>query len=211
MKKNLLTSLILGSFAMSTITFGDAATTQQGSPAAPTLIQPVSPSNNSQTNQPTSNPNPKSQWQTYSYAGNGFSISLPASPEATHQELALPNSQLKIPYDIYVSDPTDKVSYLVGVAKYPPEINVTVPENNLKAAVNGTLGSTPGGKLISSDATHYLNYPAIDFSIEGGNYNMRGRYILVGHTLYQLMVAFDKSTAVDPDYSTFIDSFKLMH
>jgi hypothetical protein len=110
-----------------------------------------------------------------------------------------------------VSDPTDKVSYLVGVAKYPAEINVTVPENNLKAAVNGTLGSTPGGKLISSDATNFLNYPAIDFSIEGGNYNMRGRYILVGHTLYQLMVAFDKSTAVDPDYSNFINSFKLTH
>lgn len=151
----------------------------------------------------------QAKWQTFSYQEKGFSVALPSDPEHTHQDLALPNSQLKIPYDIYVSDPSDKVSYLVGVAVYPSEVNVSIPENNLKAAVNGTLGSTPGGKLISSENTTFINYPAVDFYIEGVNYHMKGKYVLVGHTLYQLMVAYDKSADVSTDFKTFIGSFRL--
>jgi hypothetical protein len=210
MKKILLTSIAFGNLTLGSMGFAETTMTQPTAPTYPSTSQPsVQRPSQSSFEQQTPTQNTSIQWQPYSYKENNFSVSLPSAPQHTHQELSLPNSQLKIPYDIYVSDPTDKTSYLVGVAQYPTEVNVSVPENNLKAAVNGTLGSTPGGKLISSEMTTVTNFPAIDFSIEGVNYHMKGRYILVGHTLYQLMLAYDKNINVDKDYSTFVDSFKI--
>lgn len=206
MKKIVLTSIAFGYFAAGNLAFADTMTKESMKPSSPVAQSPSETT--SEKNTPAAGAN-LSQWKPYTYVDNGFSVMMLSEPQHTHQELDLPNSHLKIPYDIYVSDPTDKTSYLVGVAEYPKEVDVSLPENNLKAAVNGTLGSTPGGKLLSSEMSTVANFPAVDFSIEGANYNMKGRYILKEHTLYQLMLAYDKTVNVDKDYDFFIRSFKI--
>lgn len=187
-------------------TYGGRGTNSTGNTSTTTT---TSTTTSGPTDQKSSMTDKNVKWQTYTFSDNNFSISLPVKAEEQHQQLDLPNSQTKIPYDTYVSEPNQNVSYLVGVAKYPKEVNVSSPQNNLQAAVNGTVSATPGAKLISSQMTDLGGNKAVDFVIQGQDFNMKGRYILVGSTLYQLMVAYENNQNIDDDYNTFIKSFKI--
>lgn len=63
-------------------------------------------------------PKAKQDWSQFTSTEDGFSIDLPSSPEHVSQTITIPNTDLKISYDTFISEPNDSTVYVISVWDY---------------------------------------------------------------------------------------------
>jgi hypothetical protein len=149
-----------------------------------------------------------SSWEEFRSPTGTFSVLFPRYPSHSSEVVKLPDTQLAVMYDSYVSTDTNGTAYLINVSEYPPEVDISNPTANLEGALNGMVAANEGGQLLSSNMTVYKEYPAIDYLVQAGDVGLKGRIVLVGHKMYQLMVSYHEATHDAQAYSTFIESFE---
>lgn len=151
------------------------------------------------------------QWQTYTYQDNHFSIDLPAKPDHVRQKIEIPKSTVKIEYDTYVSEPSDDVVYVISVWNYPSEIDMSHPETNLKDGFQGMLSALQGSKVISSDITDVQGFKALEFLVKNEDVFFQGKLVIVHNTLFQVFSVYREKTDMTKSYDKFINSFKIIN
>src|SRR5947208_3303758 len=57
-------------------------------------------------------------WKRFSSEKSGFSIDLPQTPEHIHQTIKIPKTDLTIDYDTFISEPSEKIVYVISVWNY---------------------------------------------------------------------------------------------
>lgn len=153
----------------------------------------------------------KNSWKSYSYEKNGFSIELPEKPEHVEQSITIPKTDLQITYDTYLSEPSDSSVYVISVWKYPPEIDMSSPEINLKDGFSGMLSALPGSKVLNMNMGTLQGYNTLEFLVQNEDIYFQGKLILVHNTLYQVFTVYKNSSEnMTDNYVQFIDSFKLL-
>jgi len=146
-------------------------------------------------------------WKIYSPEGEQFKVMFPAD--------------FTIDTD---SDPTDSAytykSYSSQTLFLQPRYSVmryigySIKEFNTDSILSYHLDrliKVPDYKLVSKNFTYYSSYRALDFLIDtGGDYPMlKGRFILVGKTLYVIGADYLDKNYNDKDYQFFINSFEI--
>ena len=172
-----------------------AALRAQAPSAPPAQATPAAPSQAAPT------PN----WQTYSYAADGFSASFPFAP--TTDKKNVPTNAGSFELRSYLAADGNSAVF-VGVCDYGTAIQGKNPNDVLNGAQSGALTNAKG-HLISSSKITLGVYPGLSFEVENDSMHFSARIYLVGSTLYQTLVAAPLSQPY-PDVQRFLDSFQLI-
>lgn len=155
----------------------------------------------------------KLQWKYYDYTSTcGFSAHFPEAPEHSGQVIEIPQSELMIRYDTYVSETlSDNTVYVVSVWEYPDKIDISRPELNLQEGFSGMLNALPESQVLLMKATEVQEHKALEFWIVCEDIYFRGLLISVNHTLYQIFMVYknEDPKALDSEYDMFTKSFKI--
>jgi hypothetical protein len=149
-------------------------------------------------------------WQRFTAESNGFSIDLPQKPEHIHQVITIPKTDMKIDYDTYISEPSDKVVYVISVWKYPDAIDMSKPEVNLQDGFGGMLSALPDSEVLQMNMTEVEGNKALEFLVKNEDIFFHGKLILVDNTLYQIFCVYKEEENMEENYDHFIDSFRLI-
>lgn len=152
----------------------------------------------------------KLDWKKFSSEKNGFSVDLPTFPDHVEQKIAIPQTDLSINYDTYISEPSQSQVYVVSVWYYPDAIDMSKPEVNLKDGFEGMLTALPGSKVIKMEMGEFNKFKALDFVVKHEDIFFQGKLILVYNTLYQVFTVYKDNQEMKEGYSHFIDSFNLI-
>lgn len=152
-----------------------------------------------------------STWKEFNSTVGKFKAAFPAYPSHETNDIGLPGSTLSLKYDTYAAETSNGNGFLVNTSVYPVEVDTSKPDNNLEGSLNGMLASNDGNKLISSQLIDLDGNRALDFEISNSDsIRLKGRTILADHTMYQLMLVYEKQNYSEEDYTKFINSFELI-
>ena len=151
------------------------------------------------------------KWSTFTAAEDGFSVDLPKKPEHVQQTIDIPKTDLKIDYNTYLSEPSDRVVYVISVWDYPSQIDMSKPEVNLQDGFGGMLSALPGSEVLNMRMTEVQGHKALEFLVKNDDIYFQGKLILVHNTLYQVFTVYKNSEDMSDRYLQFIDSFKLIN
>jgi len=150
------------------------------------------------------------KWETFTSKENGFSVDVPTQPEHIHQEITIPQTDLKIAYDTYISEPSEHIVYVISVWNYPHEIDMSQPDVNLQDGFGGMLSALPDSEVVDMQMTKKDGFNVLTFKVKNDDVIFEGKLMLVHNTLYQVFAVYKSSEDVKQDFSRFIDSFKLV-
>jgi hypothetical protein len=147
-----------------------------------------------------------SNWVQYISDDGRFQVHFPKKPEVASTivdtsaggELSL--NELKVEKEAAFS-----VSYI----DLPKKWRIFSSPTLLKGAMDVVLEHTPGAQLIEKKLVKHKNYPAMDFRMKEGENEVEGRLVLVGDTLYRIMVVYYPDTPRKLQHETFVGSFEL--
>lgn len=152
-------------------------------------------------------------WKRYDYSQmGGFSIKFPEKPDHTDQIIEIPQSELTIQYNTYMTErKKDGSVYIVSVWDYPDSLDMSRPELNLQEGFSGMLQALPDSQVLFMQASQIQGHKSLEFWIRCDDIYFRGMLISVNHTLYQVFVVYksDDSGTLEKEYKTFIQSFKI--
>ncbi len=153
-----------------------------------------------------------SSWKEFNSTLGGFKASFPSYP--THETTPLDILELGQPInmEMYSSEHSDDIIYAVTFIAYPPSIELgSNSADNLEGSVNGSIQAT-GGTLISSSFSTFAGHSAIDYLVyisDKGMYT-KGKNILVGKTLYQIVAIYESKNSTKIEFDKFVNSFQLL-
>lgn len=151
------------------------------------------------------------QWKRYDYTqSNGFSIKLPGEPDHTGQIVEIPQSDITIHYNTYVTETSnDNTVYVVSVWEYPEKVDISRPELNLQEGFAGMLQALPECQVLFMQATQVQGHKALEFWVSCEDVYFRGILVSVNHTLYQVFMVYKNKNpkALDKEYEMFSKSF----
>lgn len=152
-------------------------------------------------------------WKRYDYSQVcGFSIKFPEKPDHTDQIIEIPQSELTIRYNTYMTErKKDGSVYIVSVWDYPDSLDMSRPELNLQEGFAGMLQALPDSQVLFMQASQIQGHKSLEFWICCDDIYFRGMLISVNHTLYQVFIVYksDESVNFEKEYKTFIQSFKI--
>jgi hypothetical protein len=149
-----------------------------------------------------------STWKDFNSTLAGFKATFPAYP--AHETEPIDFGGYSLNMEMYSAESQNGVFYAINFITYPNEVDTSVPENNLEGSVNGTLQSIDG-ELISSDFTYFGQHRAVEYLIhkKDGTAYVKGKNILVGQSMYQIVVAYEPADSSNVEFEKFADSFQL--
>lgn len=147
-----------------------------------------------------------SGWVQYISDDGKFSVQFPKKPEVASKTIDVPNGD---PINLSEFKAEKDASFSVSYLELPKKWRIFSSNTLLKGAMKVVQEHMPGTQLIDKKIVKHKNYPAMDFRMKEGENEIEGRLILVGNTLYRLMVVYYPDTPRDQQHQTFVDSFDL--
>lgn len=145
-------------------------------------------------------------WEVFNSTSGRFKVKFPKYPATVADTLDVQG--IKINYTQYSSEEDSGDQYLVQVNEYQVDPSAIQTKAALEGALNGSVMSTKGNELKTSEFITVGSYEGMDYVIFNSvqNMYMRGRNIIVDNVLYTILVA---SKDENPqNYQEFIDSFQ---
>jgi hypothetical protein len=144
-------------------------------------------------------------WQSYSYASEGFSASYPAAPELQKQNVPTAAGSYELRSYIATSG---SVALFVGICDYGSVVSGKDPNVLLQGAKNGALENSKSHLTREQKITVGI-YPGIEFEAASDQAHFTARIYMVGSTLYQTLVVTPLNTPY-AGTTRFLDSFQLI-
>lgn len=144
-------------------------------------------------------------WKTYSYPADGFSISAPAEPQLSQQDVPTEAGNFTVHMHIVALDSAQLVA---AMNDYGSAADGKDSQAIADGAMNGAIGNVKA-HLIQSKKIAIGNHPGNSFEAESDQFHFSGRIYIVGSVLYQMMVV----TPINQKYADterFMDSFQLI-
>jgi hypothetical protein len=152
-----------------------------------------------------------STWKPFTSTKSGFNIDLPTQPEQIEQTIDIPQTDLSITYNTYLSEPSESVVYVVSVWDYPKEIDMSDPVQNLQDGFAGMLSALPNSQVEFMEMEKTQGFDSLEFMVASDDIFFRGKLILVHHTLFQVFTVYRDGEEMDQNYDRFMQSLKFTH
>ncbi len=150
-------------------------------------------------------------WQKFTSEESGFSVELPTTPDHIEQKIDIPETNVSIDYNTYISEPSESMVYVISVWNYPAEIDMSKPELNLQDGFGGMLSALPGSQVQKMELIDEQGFKALEFLVKSDDIYFQGKLILVYHTLYQVFAVYKESDEGEKDFQRFSNSFELLN
>lgn len=151
----------------------------------------------------------QTDWIVYNAPENNFSVQIPSRPIHDSMSQNVPDGIATS--DTYkTADSSASVAYVINVTKFPPKTDLSDSNAILEKSVSLSAEGMTEGKIIDSNITTHNGYPAIIYLIQGKtNSRIKGKNILMGQNLYQLVTAYDVQNEARVEFQKFTESFKI--
>ena len=136
-------------------------------------------------------------------------MSLPAPPQSATESIAIPNTDKKRHYEMYVSEELNGSMYMVSLITYPDDKEISNSSEMLKDTIDEIVQGKPGNKIKKMEDTFFQSHKAIEFNIVNSKYNVEGVVFMLNRTVFLLSYIASDSNFNRKDYDHFIKSFKL--
>jgi hypothetical protein len=150
---------------------------------------------------------PTSEWGKFSPPEGKFSVWFPGVPDLTNVVISVSNVDFSMPcYFIW----NRQTEYAVNYSNLPKILVRLKPEQIFDIDQKGVAAEV--GKIVYQKDIEFENHPGREFEyvVEGKvHYSGRVRLILVGDSLYQLIVIFLTTNPHTIDRDMFYNSFRL--
>lgn len=144
-------------------------------------------------------------WKTYSYPADGFSISAPAEPQLTQQDV--PTEAGNFTVHMYIVA-LENAQLVAAMNDYGSAMNGKDSQAIVDGAMNGAINNVKA-HLIQSSKIAIGNHPGNSYEAENDQFHFSGRIYIAGSVLYQMMVV----TPINQKYADterFFASFQLI-
>jgi hypothetical protein len=156
------------------------------------------------------------EWKTYSYASEGFSVSMPSEPQFSQRDVPSEKGSFQLRSYIVSSG---QMALYVGVCDYGSAAAGADPQQQLQGAKEGALQNS-NSHLLREKKIALGIYPGVEIESETNvdpskapGQQMQGHYYariyIVGTTIYQMIVVTAIGTPY-PDTQRFLNSFQLI-
>ena len=187
--------------ATSPPTLAPSPTPTSAPTSAPTLAPTLAPSTS-----PTSSAEPAA-WHTVTGPEKSFTAELPAPPKYTTTEMKTGTGSLYTVHQ-YLLEQGD-VAYIVQMATYPEDINVSNPRTNLQGGLDNLAKSMEGAKWVSIDWVSHQGLTASDAVGARSGHAIRSFSVMKGRQVFTLIYAGEPGTARSADVNRFVASLRV--
>lgn len=150
------------------------------------------------------------QWKKFHSVGGKCCVDLPEAPEHIKQNLAMPDEEYTMQYDVYVSGMDNKAVFMMLIAQYPPFVDESFAEMSLESFLNGILSQNPSNQLVFADLVEVQGHKAMDFFIRTNNVYFKGRAVMAKNNLYLIAMECETKNYKEQDFTHFINSFEIL-
>lgn len=147
-----------------------------------------------------------SGWIKYISEDGKFAVHFPKKPQVASKTYEVPNGD---PVNLNEFKVEKEAGFSVSYLDLPKKWKIFSSNTLLKGAMNVVQQHMPGTELLEKTLVKHKNYPAMDFKMKEGENLIEGRLILVGNTLYRLMVVYYPDTPRELQHEVFVNSFEL--
>jgi len=149
-----------------------------------------------------------SNWEAYSPADERFQVQFPADPEEKAEEIAVANKTLQ--YQEYKAEAKD-TEYKVSYIDFPGIWKMVGSKKLLTKSFDALLDQEDGvEEVLHSELTNHHGNPSLNYHFKQAGKEVKGRLVIVGNTLYRLVVSYPKAVAEKIDSESFLNSFQAM-
>lgn len=141
-------------------------------------------------------------WPVTEAKGKRFRVQMPTLAQHTEDLLQ------GVRYELYTSFPARGQRYVVVVVHLPEDLNVADPLSIMEAEMNNLLDGYPPDALNDYQTLTVEGHPGLSFRIGD---EVACRFIVVGRTMYQLMMKVESGKVPEEDYLFFLRSFELAY
>jgi len=146
-------------------------------------------------------------WHTVTGPEKSFTADLPAPPQYTTTEMKTGTGSLYIVHQ-YLLEQGD-VAYIVQMATYPEDINVSNPRTNLQGGLDNLAKSMEGAKWVSIDWVSHQGLTASDAVGTRSGHAIRSFSVMKGRQVFTLIYAGEPGTARSADVNRFVASLRV--
>ena len=146
-------------------------------------------------------------WHTVTGPEKSFTADLPAPPQYTTTEMKTGTGSLYIVHQ-YLLEQGD-VAYIVQMATYPEDINVSNPRTNLQGGLDALAKSMEGAKWTSVDWLSHQGLTASDAVGTRSGHAIRSFSVMKGRQVFTLIYAGEPGTARSADVNRFVASLRV--
>jgi len=145
-------------------------------------------------------------WKTFHSDEIGFAVDFPTDPYKLENTLDLPGRRSVIFQEI--KSLKEQIAYSVSYLHIPKKWLMFRSSTILNGALKVLTDAQYNSEVVQKQVVSHRKYPALDFYIKQGDEILKGRLILVGSTLYRVMITQPKADEFSSDLQLFVDSFE---
>jgi hypothetical protein len=187
-----------------------ATPVQSQSPLSPS--PPETPATSPPTSAPSTSPTSAAAvepatWHTVTGPEKSFTAELPAPPKYTTTEMKTGTGSLYTIHQ-YLLEQGD-IAYIVQMATYPEDINVSNPRTNLQGGLDNLAKGMEGAKWVSIDWVSHQGLTASDAVGTRSGHAIRSFSVMKGRQVFTLIYAGEPGTARSADVNRFVASLRV--
>lgn len=144
--------------------------------------------------------------EAYSPPDERFTVQFPTDPEEKVEAIAVSDRTLQ--YQEYKSE-ADDTEYKVSYIDFPGIWKMAGSKTILTKSFHTLLDHEEQvEKVIQAELTHHQGNPSLHYHLIQAGKEVKGRLVIVGNTIYQLVVSYPKAIAQKIDTDRFLNSFR---
>ncbi len=148
-------------------------------------------------------------WKVATGSDHPFKIAFPESPADGKGTLQLPGRNNSLDFKELRSTTVEGIVYSLSYLDLPKRWMIFRAHTILGTALKLISEQNFQAEIVANIKTEHGAHPAIDFIIKEGNSRQQGRMILVGNTLYRLMVITPENVEIGEQHvQSFVSSFE---
>lgn len=145
-------------------------------------------------------------WVQFESEKEGFKISFPNDFQHESKQIIIPNTGKVLDYEEVTSAESKKVHYSLNYMNIPRKWKLAGNATVLKYALDALVKNSENTTLLTKEFTLHQNHRSLDFVLQQGENQVRGRMVIVENTLYKLMIVYPPNKAEEMATNPFIDS-----
>lgn len=154
--------------------------------------------------------NPKtpnvSEWQAYSPGDQRFDVQFPKEPVESSEKMDIADKELE--YNELKAE-EEKATYSVSYVDFPGHWKWIGTQKLLTKSFDMFLENEQNvEKILEKEIIHHNGNTALSYHLKQDGKEVKGRFIIVGNTLYRMTVTYPSSVAEKIDPKSFLDSFR---
>lgn len=147
------------------------------------------------------------EWKPVTDPDHTFTAEMPGAAEYSEEAMTSPTgTAYKV--QTYVVGLSSSV-FMIKKAVYPADVDVSIPKNNLKAAIEGAAKEMKEQKWTSINWGERQGLVAVDVVGMRGEFELRSYWVMKGSHIFTLAYGGPPGTANTADVDRFVNSLQI--